>query len=249
MRNVCGPYSRAYELEMTVHTALPAVLYMAGIDEAVPPLSIETDCNPVLVLSDIRIPQTVRPLLRQGRGERQVCHRFEELAERGDPRDNHALCTTTAWITDTLMLGAMSGSKNTSYQLHPAVVFWRNSLGSLSTIKLLRRSAEGELQHFHTVYMDFTAEPHRLTGTVRACAGRDILPYFEIESPGLEQAVLTDDAWTVCGLRVTVSATVTAQGQTGPAPRQLWRRDNVLRVGYPLKDGETLTVKLGLDLN
>lgn len=180
MQNVCGPYSRAYELEMTVHTALPAVLYLAGVLEELPPVSIETDCNPVLVLSQICVPEHVLPLLKQSRGERTVTHQFEELAERGDPRNNHALCTTTAWITDDLMLGAMRGSCNTSYQLHPAVAFWRNNEGALSTMKLLRRTAEGELKHFHTVFFDVTAEAHTMHGQIRANAGRDVVPYFEL---------------------------------------------------------------------
>ena len=242
MRNVCGPYSRAYELEMTVHTALPAILYLTGALDELPPLSVETDCNPVLVLSDIRVPEDVLPLLREPRGERTVRHQFEELAERGDPRDNHALCTTTAWISDDLMLGAMSGSRNTSYQLHPAVAFWRNAGGSLSTVKLLRRTAEDELIHLHTVLFDVTAEAHRLTGTVRARAGRDIVPYFELEGPGLDAAAFTDDLWQVCGL--TARCRFALNGR--PAPWHTSRAGSVLRVCFPMRDGDELTFDMEL---
>ena len=249
MRNICGPYSRAYELDMTIHTAVPSILYMTGILDALPPLSIESDSNAVLVLTEICIPEAVRPLLTASRGERTAYHRFEELAERGEPGNNHALCTTTGWITDDLMLGAMRDSRNTSYQLHPAVAFWRNSEGSLSTMKLLRRNAMGELAHFHTVYMDFTAEPHRLSGQIRMRAGQDMVPYFEIESPALDEATFTADRWDICGLTVRVRATLTENGRSGPAPFHTERIDEkTLRVCYPAADGTTLDFDMTFDL-
>lgn len=249
MHNVCGPYSRAYELDMAIHTALPAVLYISGVDDEMPPLSTESDCDPVLALSTVTIPEAVIPLLKCSRGERTVCRQFEELAERGDPRDNHSLCTTTAWITDDLMLGAMKGSKNTSYQLHPAVAFWRNSQGSLSTMKLLRRSAEGELKHFHTVYMDFDARAYHMSGVIRACAGRDIRPYFEIESPDTDKALISNDSWQICGLNASVKAVLIDHDSRSGAPWYVESIEKGLRICFPMRDGQQLEISLDLTLS
>ena len=245
MGQVCGPYSRAYELDCRVHTALPAILYLTGVLDELPPLSIESDQAAILALARFAVPRDVLPQLKGSRGERTVERTFRELAERGDPRDCHALCTATAWIGEGLMLGGMRGSRNTSYQLHPLVAFWRNARGSLSTIKLLRRDAQGRLTHLHTVLMDFTAEARHLSGTVRMQAGQPIVPYLEVESPDLDSAVFAADRWEVCGLTLGLTATRTRNGVTAPAPFTVERvSGTVARVCFPAEDGDVLTLDL-----
>ena len=182
MRNFCGPYSRAYEMDMSVHTCFCDMLYWALGEKTFPwhPFSIESVSNPLLLLGDVQIPEDAKRAFLTPKEDVTVRRCFRELSERGDPENNSALCAATAWITPDLMAGAMSGSENPSYQLHPLVVFWRQGMG-LGTIKLLRCLPDGQMTHLHTVFFDGKVERNHLTMDVDAQVRRDVDIFFEIE--------------------------------------------------------------------
>lgn len=208
MMNFCGPYSRAYELEMGVHTNFHAMLYWALGEEKFPlhPVTAETNSNTLMVFGAINLPPEVEKGLAEPKEDVIIRRQFRELSEREDPENNDALCTATAWISPDLMTGALSGSENPSYQLHPLVVFWRGGKG-LGTIKVLRSAPDGDMQHMHTVLFDGVCDREHLTLDVDFRVNRDVKLYFEIEYPGVcASAEISADKWLLPGLTVALDA-------------------------------------------
>ena len=242
MRNFCGPYSRAYELDMGVHTCFCDMLYWALGEKAFPwhPFSIESVINPLMLLGSVRIPEDARGQFLTPKRDAVLYHRFRELSERGEPGNNSALCTATGWITPDLMTGALSGSENPSYQLHPLVVFWRQETG-LGTIKLLRSLPDGEMTHLHTVYFDGKADRNHLTMDIHADVRRDVDIFFEIECDGLDRAEFKEQEWRLPGLKASLSCR---------APKAVIRRisDRVLRIVYPARVDDPDTMRMRFDL-
>jgi hypothetical protein len=108
MRNLCGPYDRAYGMEMTTH-ATPLGLWIwsaAGQDSApFPDPSRPFDhphdmCfGPCVAVLEPDVPHEVRPHLESFRGERSV-----ERVISTEP-----LRVATAWLGGDAMIGAQTG--------------------------------------------------------------------------------------------------------------------------------------------
>lgn len=208
MMNFCGPYSRAYELEMAIHTNYHAMLYWALGEEQFPlhPVTAESNSNCLMVFGAINIPEDAVRALTEPKEDVVIRREFRELSERGDPENNDALCTATAWISPDLMTGALAGSENPSHQLHPLVAFWRGEKG-LGTIKVLRSAPDGDMQHMHTVFFNGVCDREHLTLDVDFQVNRDVKLYFEIEYPGVcESADIAADKWSLPGLTVQMDA-------------------------------------------
>ena len=208
MVNFCGPYSRAYEPDMTFHTCFHAMFYLGVGEEKFPlhPVNFETPCDILMVFGGINMPQEAKDALFAEKQDHLICRQFRELSERGDPENNDAPCTATAWISPDLMTGALAGSENPSYQLHPLVVFWRGEKG-LGSIKVLRSYPNGDMQHMHTVVFNGKADRQHLTMDVDFQVNRDVKMYYEIEYPGIcDSADITDKLWQLPGLNVHMDA-------------------------------------------
>ena len=242
MRNFCGPYSRAYELDMAAHTCFCDMLYWALGEKAFPwhPFSVESVNNPLMLLGDIRMPEDVKRAFLTPKRDVTVRRKFRELSERGDPENNSALCTAEAWITPDLMAGVMRGSENPSYQLHPLVIFWRQKTG-LGTIKLLRCLPDGQMTHLHTVFFQGEMEKNRLTMDVDAQVRRDVDIFFEIECGGADKIVINDNEWRLPGLTVALSA-------RAPKPDLRVISPRVLRVVYPARISKKDTMRMRFDM-
>ena len=157
-----------------------------------------TQC--LMVFGAINIPEDAVRALTEPKEDVVIRREFRELSERGDPENNDALCTATAWISPDLMTGALSGSENPSYQLHPLVAFWRGEKG-LGTIKVLRSAPDGDMQHMHTVLFDGVCDREHLTLDVDFRVNRDVKLYFEIEYPRVcASAEIAADKWLRPGL-------------------------------------------------
>ena len=227
MRNFCGPYSRNYEMEMHLHTCFCDLMYLGLGAERFPwhPFSEESVCNPLLVLGQVSIPEDVVPQLTGPCISRSLTRRFRELSERGDPACRQALCTAMAYITPTLMLGALSGSENPSHQLHPLTVFWRSG-EEIGTIRLLRSLPDGRMIHLHTVLFGGSLEGARIRMRVDNQTGQDVDVFFEIVCTGVAEDRILPDRWDLPGLTVELTA---------HAPSPLIRRldSRTVQVIYP----------------
>ena len=245
MRNFCGPYSRAYEMDMALHTHFHALFYLALGEARFPdhPYSNESDSNPLLVLGSICMPEAAKKAVFEPKEDVIVRRQFRELSERGDPEHNNALCTATAWISPRLMLGALSGSENPSYQLHPLVAFWQHGQ-HLGTIKLLRCLPNGRMIHQHTILFNGYAEKNHVVMDVNVNVLRDMHVFFEIECDDLAQAVITDTAWDLPGLHITLQS-------SAPEMHLEPVNDRTLRVVYParVRSPETMTMHFDLQFS
>ena len=243
LRNFCGPYSRAYELDHSIHTGFNAMLYWALGEEKYPchDWSIESDSNPLMVLGSVRIPPDAQAAVFAPKEDVDICRRFRELSERGDPDHNDALCTATAWITPELMIGALAGSENPSYQLHPLVIFWRCGTG-IGTLKLLRCWPDGGMHHMHTVYFNGTVKKSHVDMDIRTDVNRDVLYFFEIECPGAAGSGISPDLWRLPGLTLRLQA-------DAPAPRVENVSKNVIRICFLAEAEKPETMRMHFSLN
>ena len=229
LRNLCGPYSRCYEEEMSLHSMLPAVLYTALGEEAVPFPEFNTEMPALidLALLGTRIPEEVQQNLRTFGGPRTWVRYFRELIERGKPGENMPLCRASGWLSDRIMAGALSGSRNTSHQLRSAVIHWLTPQGEVDNISLMRREPGRAPAHLRTVFFDNTASPGRLDIQVCCAVECDVEVYFRIFGRNLhssmisigEYRALTGDhaeTWRLPGLTVHAAAeTVPEIRETG----------------------------------
>ena len=145
----------------------------------------------------------------------------------------------------------MRGSTNTSHQLHSAVAHWRNPSGGVSGLRLRRRTSDGRLVHLRTVFLDLTASPGQMAGTVRNASSEEIICDIEFESPGAALGTYEEDLWALDGLRCVPSLTlVSPDGEAEPAravslvqaPDRVW-----LRVPVPV--GRVLRISLRFSLS
>lgn len=243
MRNFCGPYSRAYELEQSLHTSFNAMLYWALGEDRYPwhDWSMESMSNPLMVLGSVSIPEDAKAAVFAPKEDVDVCHVFRELSERGDPEHNDALCTATGWISPRLMIGALSGSENPSHQLHPFVIFWRRG-EALGTVKLLRCWPDGSMHHMHTVYFDGVCRKNHAEMDIRTDVNRDVKYFYEIECPGAAASQIAEDLWQLPGLNLRVKA-------DAPKPFIETLSDSVIRVCYPaeVEKPETMRMHFSFD--
>ncbi len=254
LKNICGPYTRCYEMDLRVHTAIPMLMYLDPFlvpEGELPPMSAETESAGVLCLGDRMLREDVRDRLdARPRGERLAERTFRELCERGEPGRDRSLCTATAYISDTLMYGCLRGSENTSHQLCALNVFWRAKGGRVSSLRLLREDRDGLQRHMRTVFFDFTAEKGRIGGTVSNRTGGRIRLVFEFESGGEAEVRIDGDRLRLDGLVLDglfVIADLSGNerkasfAMSGPEGR-------TRRFCAALEDGETLRADISLCL-
>lgn len=215
LENLSGPFSRAYEMEMTGHSSIGVFLYLAlgaGYEHLAAP-NCETTHDPLIALAGAAIPAELLPQFVSFGGSRRVEKQFRELCERDKPGENRNLCTAAAWIEERRMIGAMSGSRNTNGQMHPATIHWmdtnwKDAAGSSRYYLRLIRREQGKSWNSHLRGMIFEAEVEKdlLTATVRLDTEVPIEVLFEITGPGLAVARITPERWTLPGLGCSVSA-------------------------------------------
>ena len=209
---ISGPFSRCYEMDLNIHTSMPTLLYLAlGSEHREYPVdNCETSYNPILALSGIRIPPSIVPSLLAHTEDRQVCTRFRELNERETGDSNHSVCTATAWIASGIMLGALSGSRNLSGQLHPATVYWAHE-GNLMSLRIRRRyPGHDSMDAIRTVYFDAKVQKQTMEIDVHIDTERNVEIYFEIIGEGIDPNHLSASKWRLPGLQVDLSGNMPA---------------------------------------
>jgi hypothetical protein len=218
LENLSGPFSRAYEMEMTGHSSIGVFLYLAlgeGYEHLAAP-NCETTHDPLIALAGVDIPAELQRQFVSFGGSRRAEKQFRELCERDKPGENRNLCTAAAWIEESRMIGAMSGSRNTNGQMHPATIHWRDAAGSRYYLRLIRRE-KGKSWNSHLRGMVFEAavEKDLLTATVRLDTEVPIEVLFEITGPDLAPSRITPERWALPGLGCSVAA-------AAPEPSVVW---------------------------
>ncbi|WP_019912563.1 hypothetical protein [Paenibacillus sp. HW567] len=236
LENLSGPFSRAYEMEMTGHSSIGVFLYLAlGAGyEHLTAVNCETSHDPLIALVGADLPEVLLQQFREHSGDRRTEKQFRELCERDNPEANRNLCTAAAWIGRERMLGAMSGSRNTNGQMHPATIHWKNAEGEKCYLRLLRREKGKDWNsHLRGIIFEAAVEKDLLTVEVELDTDTEIEVYFEVSGPGLIFAEVTPQRWKLPNLDCKVSA-------VAPEPAVIWNEaDKLLEIiyAYHPKDG------------
>lgn len=230
LENLAGPYARAYEMEMTAHSSIGVFLYLT-FGESLKHLAgvnCETSHDPIIALIGSDVPEHVKPLLLTHTENRQITRHFRELCERDKPGENRFICKATAWIEQNLMVGALSGSRNTNGQLHPATIHWRNSAGDRYYLRLIRREpSESWNTHLRGYYVDAEASQGKLSAVVMFNTDKPLDVCFEVCGPRVSAAGITSSEWMFPGLSIRME---------GTAPEPLVReRDGCVEIIYPYR--------------
>lgn len=247
LENLSGPFSRAYEMEMTGHSSIGVFLYLSlgeGYEHLAAP-NCETTHDPLIALAGGEIAPELLPQFITFGKSRRVEKQFRELCERDKPGANRNLCTAAAWIEATRMIGAMSGSRNTNGQMHPATIHWRNADGALHYLRLIRREP-GKSWNSHLRGMRFEAavDMDWLTADVRLETDVPVEVLFEITGPGLAAARIGPELWVFPGLACRLSA-------AAPEPSVVYNeQENKLEIIYlhrPEDGVENMSFTLRMD--
>lgn len=233
LENMSGPFSRAYEMEMLGHSSVGVFVYLAlgrGY-EHLAGINCESGHDPIIALAGVDVPEDVLPVLKAHSGDRFVEKRFRELCERDKPGDNRNLCKATAWIESRRMIGAMSGSRNTNGQMHPATIHWMTEIGDNYYLRLLRRlPGESWNSHLRGIVFEAAASEEGLEIDVRLRTDGDVEVYFEITGPDVEASVIEESGWRLPGLELSVSA-------DAPTPTVV-RGKGLAEIVYPHRAGQ-----------
>jgi len=150
LKNMCGPYSRSYGMDMKAYCALLGMCIWLGVgrkDAPFPPAvrGYFDHCHdfcwgPCLAILDTRVPRELLPQFTAFSGERFIEKRISVQPDR----------VATAWISNTIMIGAeataLDAGERTYYRLredfpefNPASHHWRDPLVAAQRCALLSR--------------------------------------------------------------------------------------------------------------
>ena len=220
LRNLCGPFDRAYGMDMTRYAAVVGewIWLVTGQDQAPFP-DIELTFahtpdfiySPCAALLGAAVPEEARAHFLAFQGPRQV-----EQVIASDPRR-----TATAWLEENFMWGAehTSRSKQGSAQFHAATLHWRVGPSSVGWMRLV-----------HAEPVDAVVKGRTLT-----IQGSGMLT-FQIFAPGLSESDLRPEGWALPNLTVRVSAP--------PASFQVNHQPEWLEVSYDAGPGQEIEIQL-----
>jgi len=151
LRNLCGPYARAYGMDMTAYAGALGLWLWDELGPAAAPFPAFGDriahghdvaLAPCVELIGPAVPADVAPRLARFDGDRTV----EQVV------DADLGLRATGWLSELVMAGGASGAAfDATGQYHPATVHWRTPDGGVGWLRLRHRgpldavAAEGSL--------------------------------------------------------------------------------------------------------
>lgn len=190
LRNISGPYDRAYGMDMENYVSVVGVWMRTVLDAQHAPLAPITPTTdhlpdvwfaPHLTVLGTRIPPDAFKQMTSFTGEHLA--RTQITDQR----------IATAWIGRRVVFGGEATGKTKDAgpgsQFHPATIQWRTPSGEIGWAQLVEAPA-----------IDATADPHGIsistTGTVR----------IRIHAKGIAKDKITAAAWDPPGLHVSVQS-------------------------------------------
>jgi len=193
MRNLCGPWSRSYGMDLQVYASLLGIwMWPAVGSEAVPfpdvtkPFEHAHDLTNAPLADHLGpvVPDDVLPHLLEFRGEHTVEQRITSSR------------VATGWLSDRVMCGGEDGDIRASArgQFHPATAHWLRPDGGVGWIRLV-----------HYAQARAVAAPGSLAITCLPSAKRGpVAPELWVSGAG--DASLSGRTWSLPGLDVEVAA-------------------------------------------
>jgi hypothetical protein len=189
MKNMCGPFVRAYGMDMTRYCALTGLwIALAVGDPALTPWPAsgghhqgERIYGPIFAMLRPQVPEDVLPQLRSFAGPRRFERTFGETK-------------ATVLIEKNLMMGAAT-LKRRWEQHHPATIYWLAAPEQRVGWILLTGLNDGVAPRVADRCLEIRRES-KSTEPIQ----------FLISAPGLDETAVKRDQWRLPGLRVTVEA-------------------------------------------
>ena len=135
--NLCGPYSRAYGMDLHDYVSgLGLALWCAGLPAPLPDLRAaeiphghDLAMGPILEHVGVRVPAAARPAFEV----------FPEAHQVRQVVDDEPRRVATGWLDETRMVGAETSDAGTQArgQYHPATIHWRRPDGGLGWLRLV----------------------------------------------------------------------------------------------------------------
>ena len=187
MRNMCGPFVRAYGMDMTRYCALTGLWIALAVGEpSSSPWPLEGGYHqgeriygPVFAILRPRVPADVMPHLRSFTGARRFERTFAETK-------------ATVLIEKNLMLGAATLKRRWD-QLHPATIYWRPAAEQPVGWILLTGTNDG----LAPAVADRSLQ-------IRRESASDEPIQFLLFAPGLDETSIAPDRWSLPGIDVAV---------------------------------------------
>lgn len=204
LRNLCGPFSRSYGMDMTRYTALVSLAFWMAFGRELTPfpeedqrpgarlgIDAEFAYGPCMAIYDSNAPDDVREYVDTFNGPRAI-----EKTITLDPKR-----VATCWLGETYMLGAESTGTYAarSYQHHPVTAHWRCPDGGVGWLRLK-----------HIGPIDAKAEQGRVTFTAPASTehsrrdGDASTFTFVASASGISSDMIAESEWRLPGMTVTV---------------------------------------------
>jgi hypothetical protein len=195
LRNLCGPFDRAYGMDLTRYAAVVSewIWLVTGQERApfpAPNLTFAHTADfcysPCAALLGAVVPEEVRAHFLAFQGPRQVEHVISRQPRR----------VATAWLEKQFMWGAQhtSRAKEGYAQFHPVTMHWQAAPESVGWMRLI-----------HTQPVDAVVDRQTLT-----IEGHGTL-IFQFCAPNLSENNFQPDLWTLPGgLSVQVATQATA---------------------------------------
>jgi hypothetical protein len=196
LANLCGPYTRAYGMDMLRYVASIGLWIALAEPEQTPPLPAlgravdhahDFCFAPLFDLLGARPPSDVRESLIRFEGARDI---VQVIA--GEP-----LRRATAWLDERVMLGGeYTSGRFVNWQHYPATIHW-----------LLPEGGTGWLRLKANAPVDVVASEGKLEIVVHCGAkilrGAEVRVFFEIDAMGAEARIdCRESVWDLTGLRL-----------------------------------------------
>jgi hypothetical protein len=190
LRNISGPYDRAYGMDMEQYVSVVGVWMRTALDAPhapLPTLKATTDhlpdlwFAPHLAILGTQIPQDALARMKSFEGKHLIRKQIDDQR------------VATAWIGKDVVFGGEATSKTkdsgTTTQFHPATAQWRTPSGEIGWMLLVQ-----------SPMVDASADEHGLTisatGTIR----------LRIHAKDLVQKNVGKTEWSLPGLQVEVTS-------------------------------------------
>lgn len=216
MKNMCGPFARAYGMDMQKYVTTTGMFILLAIGKEyapLPPISVKSEgfpeyCyGPIIAAIGTSMPEELKAYFETHQKDRQIERKFRETVERAKPGQRRNLCTVTAYIEKDLMIGAITGSGNTSGQLHPATVYWKDENGDVFNFRLIRREPNKHWsEHYWGIKYDGKAEKNLLKMDVDFDSEKEFELVFQVSGKNIDTSSISENSWQFPGLKAEVDA-------------------------------------------